>query len=356
MRFTIDEDLTSVGRVLERFSPFAPIALSTLAGIPQELTICREAVAAAAGLRHSVLATSPRAAIAFALSAIEVGPGSEVIVPAFGGEDAAAAVENMGATPVPAEIDESGTIDRTDVERRISSRTRLLLPVHLEGSPCDLAGLYRTADSLEIEVLEYAQNGLGGSYRGVPFGTSSELGIVSFGGLSGSWPREIAAVLTSSAERRLRVEAEAQNDLGITAVEAAILNRRISLVGDAIARLRWIKQTLYEEIDGPGGARLAQCHDLQGDCGRVAILVGETAKLAERLIDALEGRDVPAVPMASLRSAVGCNNGPPALPQTRDVLARSVVIPIDLDWSDDDVRRVLRSTNEAIRSASYRME
>src|SRR5439155_27157633 len=90
------------------------------------------------GISHAVAVTSGTGALNTALSALSVGPGQEVIVPAYMWVSVAAAVVNLGAIPVVADIDDTFGLDPEDVLRRITCFTRGIIAVHMSGAASDV--------------------------------------------------------------------------------------------------------------------------------------------------------------------------------------------------------------------------
>src|SRR5712691_2184507 len=133
------------------------------------------------GGRRVLLTTSCTHAMELALLALGVGPGDEVICPSFTFVSTANAVLRMGARPVFADIeDRTLGLDPADVERRISSRTVGILPVHYAGIAADMAPLLDLARSRRLKVVEDAAHGLAASFRGRPLGTLGDAGCFSF--------------------------------------------------------------------------------------------------------------------------------------------------------------------------------
>ena len=93
------------------------------------------------GVKHALAVSSGSAALQTALSALGVGPGREVIVPAYLWVAVVAAVVNLGAIPVLADIDESFTLDPRQVEQHITPRTAGIIAVHMSGAPANLPAL-----------------------------------------------------------------------------------------------------------------------------------------------------------------------------------------------------------------------
>jgi perosamine synthetase len=125
--------------------------------------------------------TSCTTALHVAMAALDVGPGDEVIVPAFTWIATANAVEYVGGTPVFCDIDPlTMNIDVTQVEGLITDRTVGILPVHLFGLPADLETVMRIADAHGLWFVEDAACGLGAFVGDRHVGTFGRLGCFSF--------------------------------------------------------------------------------------------------------------------------------------------------------------------------------
>ena len=106
-------------------------------------------------------------------------PGDEVIVPAYTFVASYSALIFAGLVPVLAEIDDSLTIDPADIERRITPRTKAIMPVHMLGNPCDMEAIMAIAEKHGLMVLEDACQAAGGSYHGRKLGSIGRMGAFS---------------------------------------------------------------------------------------------------------------------------------------------------------------------------------
>lgn len=114
------------------------------------------------GVKHAVACASGSEALLMALMALNIKPGDEVIVPSFTFFATASAVVRLGGTPVFADIlPETLNIDPADVERKITSRTRAILPVHLFGRAAAMKELLEIAASHGLSVVEDAAQAIG---------------------------------------------------------------------------------------------------------------------------------------------------------------------------------------------------
>ncbi len=120
-------------------------------------------------------------ALRLALLAVGVGPGDEVVVPAFTFIATATAVSELGARPVFAEVDpKTLTLDPKDAARRITRRTKALVPVHLFGLPADMNALGALARKRGLKIVEDCAQAHLARYRGRPIGVLGDAGAFSF--------------------------------------------------------------------------------------------------------------------------------------------------------------------------------
>lgn len=138
------------------------------------------AFAAEVGVPHALGVHSGTAALCTALAAAGIGPGDEVVVPAYTWVATAAAVALVGATPVLAEIDDSLTLNPGDLARRIGARTRAVVPVHMRGGAADMDPLLAVSRAHGLTVIEDVAQADGGAYRGRRLGAWGDLGCFSF--------------------------------------------------------------------------------------------------------------------------------------------------------------------------------
>lgn len=133
------------------------------------------------GVPHALGVSSGTDAILLALMSLGIGPGDEVIVPSFTFFATAGCVSRVGATPVFADVCPiCFNLDLADAERRITPRTRALLPVHLFGQAADLDPLMALATKHGLHVIEDGAQALGARYRGRAVGGFGAFGTFSF--------------------------------------------------------------------------------------------------------------------------------------------------------------------------------
>ena len=133
------------------------------------------------GVKHALAVNSCTAALHLALEAAGVGPGDEVITTPMTVTATAAVIEHLGARPVFADCTaETLNIDPAQIERRLSPRTRAILPVHFAGQACDMDAINAIARSHGVPVIEDAAHAIPTRYRGRVVGTLSDVTCFSF--------------------------------------------------------------------------------------------------------------------------------------------------------------------------------
>jgi len=130
---------------------------------------------------HAIGVSSGTDALLAALMAFDVGPGDEVVVPAFSFFATAGVVSRLGAVPVFADVEPGTlTLDPKDFEAKVTPRTRAVIPVHLYGQAADMDGVLEVARRRGVRVIEDACQAIGARYRGRAVGTLGDAGAFSF--------------------------------------------------------------------------------------------------------------------------------------------------------------------------------
>ncbi len=154
------------------------------------------------GAQCAVATTSCTTALHLALAALGVGPGDEVIVPAFTWVSTANVAVFQGATPIFCDIDlDTFNLDPQQLEAKITPRTKVIIPVHLFGLAAEMDSIMEKARGHGLYVVEDAACGFGAYYRGVHVGTFGEAGCFSFHPRKAITTGEGGMILTQDEER-----------------------------------------------------------------------------------------------------------------------------------------------------------
>lgn len=133
------------------------------------------------GVRHAIGVNSGTDALVISLRAMGVGAGDEVITTPFTFFATAEVINHVGATPVFADIDpRTFNIDPDEVEAKITSKTKVILPVHLFGHTADMGSIGELARKRRLKVLEDAAQAFGAEYKGRKVGTLGDVAAFSF--------------------------------------------------------------------------------------------------------------------------------------------------------------------------------
>jgi len=160
-----------------------------------------DAFARFCGVEHGVAVANGTVAIHLALRAANIGPGSEVIIPALTFVATAAAVRHAGAEPVFVDSEsEIGTMDPRAVQLAITPRTKAIIPVHLYGHPADMDPILEIARARDLLVIEDAAEAHGAKYKAQVVGSIGHMATFSFYGNKILTTGEGGMVLTNDAK------------------------------------------------------------------------------------------------------------------------------------------------------------
>ncbi len=133
------------------------------------------------GCKYGVATTNGTTALHLALVSLGIGPGDEVIMPAFTMAASAFAIVYTGAKPVLVDAEpDTWNIDVSQVEQKITKRTKAIMPVHIYGHPCDMDPIMDIAKRHRLFVVEDAAEAHGAEYKGRKAGGVGEIGCFSF--------------------------------------------------------------------------------------------------------------------------------------------------------------------------------
>jgi len=336
-----------------------------------------ELFAQLAGTRHAVAVSSCTTALHLALVLAGVEPGDEVICPSYSFIATANAALYIGATPIFADIEpDTWNIDPDDALRRLSPRTKAIVPVHQVGLAADLDRLSPLPPG--VTIVEDAACAIGSTYRGRPVGSHGNIACFSFHPRKTLSTGEGGMITTDDAEiadraRRLRshgasVSAWSRNaSNGVVFEEYRELgfNYRMSDIQAAIGvaqvpkvpRLLALRRAAADRYDAAfRGLRQLQVparpayadHAFQSYGIR---LTGECGRDRDSVLRALVDRGISCrrgIPPIHLEPLYRDRFGPISLPVTEDVASRSLFIPLYASLSESDQDRVIVAVREIV--------
>jgi dTDP-4-amino-4,6-dideoxygalactose transaminase len=214
------------------------------------------------GTREAVAVSSGTAALHLALLAHGIGPGDEVITPAFSFQATANMILATGAKPVFVDVGEDGNIDVSRAERAITPRTKALLPVHLYGRLCDIVALQKLAKRHGLALIEDAAQAHGaeiGGKRAGSFGTgcfslyATKNVTAGEGGVVTTDDQQVAArvrLLRSHGEEQRYESSELGYNYRLPEMSAALALTQLSHLRNHTQRRRRNAAVLSHELQG----------------------------------------------------------------------------------------------------------
>jgi len=281
---------------------------------PSKVAELEQAFAARTASRYALAVSSGTGALISGLRGIGVGPGDEVIVPAYTWIASPASVLAVGAVPVIAEVDDTLTLDPADVEAKITPHTRAILAVHMRGAPCRMDALLDIAERHRLKVVEDTAQSDGGSYRGRSLGSLGDVGCFSFqfrkiitsceGGMIVTDDEEVwkRAFMFHDVIGGLRSDFPMDEILWginfrmpelLAAVMLVQLGRLDGLLAGMRARKRML-QAGIQEVAQRKGVTFREITDPEGDTAVALVFFVENPTVAERVSEALQAENIGA--------------------------------------------------------------
>lgn len=309
-----EEEVEAVVRVVRSRSPFRYYGVD----LQGEVDAFEREFAEYLGIEHCLAVNSGTGALHVALSAMGVGPGQEVIVPAYLWVSIAAAVVNLGAIPVLADIDDTFGLDPAPVAARITPRTTVIIVVHMSGAPVNVEAVAKIARERGIFLLEDCAQCAGGSIGGKKVGTFGDMSIFSFQMNKNMTAGEGGCIATR--HRHLFDRAVASHDLGyardasgrnmfecldlclwgrgsrLDEVRAAILRVQLRKLPRIVEHMRGSKYRIRKGLEQIQAIKLRRILDPSGDTGCFLLTTFATPEQARAVNQALRAEGIGTFP------------------------------------------------------------
>ena len=345
-------------------------------------------LAALCGVKHALATTSGSASLIASLLALGIEPGDEVIVPAYTFVASYSAIIFCGGVPVLAEIDESLNLDPGDIEKRITPKTKAVMPVHMLGNACDMDEILAVAGKHALAVLEDACQAAGGSYRGRRLGTLGRMGAFSLNIFKTITSGDGGAVVTDDTDlyqrafavhdqghlpNRTGVEVGARSILGLNfrmnELTGAVALAQLRKLDRLVATLREKKAKLKRRIEGVPGMRFRTLPDPEGECATLCTVLFDDPARASRVAKKLGTTTVDGSGwhvyanmehVGRWLAEHGRPHGKGAYPRTDDILGRAINLSvgvvdaglgaafgINIRSTDEDIERAAQTFRAA---------
>ena len=342
------------------------------------------------GAPFAIAVNSATAGLHLALASLGIGPGDEVITTPMTFCATVQAILHVGAAPVLADIGSDGNIDPEQIEQRITSRTRAIIPVHLAGLPCEMKTIWALARERAIHVIEDAAHAAGAFYEGRPIGagpsgTAGASDAVAFsfyatknlttgeGGMVTTYRAPLAANMRMLALHGVSHDAwDRYTDHGdwhydvlahgfkynLSDIQAAIGIHQLQKLNKFVER-RALYANMYHDAfvgmdelepppDNPRCRHAWHLYILRLNLQRLKIGRGEFIReLRQRGV----GASVHFIPIPLLRFFARLPLAQYPCPRARDLYPRIVSLPLYPAMTEEQVQYVAKSVREIVKSS-----
>jgi 8-amino-3,8-dideoxy-alpha-D-manno-octulosonate transaminase len=362
------EELEALRRVIESKNLFRYYGVGQG---PDEVASFEREFAEHMGAKHALCLNAGSSALICALIGAGVGEGDEVIVPAYTWNATPNAVLASRARPVLAEVDESLTLDPADVERRITSRTRAILPVHMRGAPAAMDELAALAKKYDLVLIEDVCQAAGATYRGRRLGTFGDAGAFSLQFNKIITTGEGGVLITdrddlldlaldvhdcaNSVRRGVGLPKFAGYNFRASELTGAMARVQLTRLDGLLERMRANHARLSAGINGLPGLTLRRANSDDGDAGIALIAFADSAARAAEAVAAVNAEGVLAMRIydpdtpdlhvypfwAPVLAAIEADGRPaPDCPRTLRLLERSIHIDVSPLSAEQDLDEI----------------
>jgi len=341
-------------------------------------------VAKKVGAKYCLCVCNGTAALKLALFALGVKPGDEVITQSFTFIATVEAILELGAIPVVTEVDMSLNMDPLDLERKITSRTKAIIPVHMAGVAAKMNEILTIAKRKNIPVLEDSAQAMGAKYKNEYLGTLGDIGIYSL---------DIGKIITTgeggllvTSDRGIYLKAREYSDHGheqnpnfprgedtrrfwgfnykATELHGAIGLAQLKKLDQILSKQKTNKNRIKQAIEGISGIEFREITDVNGDASDTLIFFVDSRQRAFLFAKKLVGL------------GVGTKNLPDAInwhfagtwvhifgdypqykgkdlenvwQQSTDYLRRAIALPIMVNMSGERIEQVIKAVKDTAR-------
>jgi 8-amino-3,8-dideoxy-alpha-D-manno-octulosonate transaminase len=284
-------DVLQNGSLFRYYGPGKPTHVDALEACAKEFL----------GVKYALTVNSGTGALMTTINALGIGPGCEVIVPAYMWVATIGAIVCCNAIPVLCEVDDSLTIEPADLEKKITPRTKLIIAVHMSGAPSDMNGIMEVADRHDIAVLEDCAQASGGTFKDRPLGTFGRIGIYSFQINKNMTAGEGGLIVTD--DEALYMKALAAHDLGVpwkgaepdgespihlwgqgrrmSELCGAVANIQFRKLPQIVEHMRRSKKRIRQGLADLKGVSFRHLNDPNGDTGPALVLIMDSPQRAK---------------------------------------------------------------------------
>ena len=364
---------------------------------PVKVSTFEKEFAAKIGARFALALSSGTAALECAIAALRIGPGDEVILPAWTWHSDCTAVIRAGALPVFAEIDESFNLDPADLEARITPQTKAVIAVHLQGNPANLEPIMAIARKHKLRVIEDCSQAVGASYRGRRLGSMGDIGTYSHqesktitsgegGTLVSSDPElferavrfhDVGNIFAPHKEMlgEIRLAPFVGTNFRMSEFAGGVMLAQLRKLDAIIAAARANAGRVYDGLGDIPGLRFRLRPDPSGDLASPVFIRFDAKRQRERFLELMKAENVPANPPGgsvvlpiqpyienkitvhpawpTWTSARGkaIHYGAASCPRTIDILSRFAGVPVGPRYTRQDTDDIIAAVRKVYPAA-----
>lgn len=326
------------------------------------------------GAKYVIATNTGTSALHLALDALSIGLGDEVIVPSLTFVSSFQAISATGATPVSCDVYvDTLSMDINDVQRRITPRTKAIMPVHYTGNPCDMNTLLEIGKEHHIRIVEDAAHALGSYYQGEKIGSFGDVTCFSFDSIKNITCGEGGAIICQNTElaelirqkRLLGMDRKSHTSswkerswfyevktqgfrYHMSNINAAIGLAQLKKIDSFISRRREICQRYnraFEKVPGISCLRISY-EEIAPHIYVIRVKNGKRDKLMAYLrgLDIETGINYIPNHLHPFYRSNGLN-----LPKTEKAYQEILTLPLHYGLSDEDVDKVIQGVIEGLK-------
>lgn len=364
---------------------------------PVKVATYEKEFAAKIGTRFALALSSGTAALECAMAALRIGPGDEVILPAWTWHSDCTAVVRAGALPVFAEIDESFNLDPADIEARITPQTKAIIAVHLQGNPANLDPILALARKHKLRVIEDCSQAVGASYRGRRLGSMGDIGTYSHqesktitsgegGTLVSSDPElferavrfhDVGNIFPPHKEMlgEVRLSPFVGTNFRMSEFAGGVMLAQLRKLDSIIGAVRSNAARVYDSLREIPGLRFRARPDAAGDLASPVFLRFDSKAQRERFLALMKAENVPASgpggsvilpvqpyienkvtvhaawPTWTSARGQAIRYGAASCPRTIDILSRFAGVPVGPKYTGQDINDIVAAVRKAYPAA-----
>ncbi|MDD5421796.1 MAG: DegT/DnrJ/EryC1/StrS family aminotransferase [Candidatus Omnitrophota bacterium] len=333
------------------------------------------------GSGYAQAVTSGSVALKVALQALGIRPGDEVITQSFTFVATVEAIMECGAVPVITEVNETLTMDPEDLKRRITQKTKAVIPVHMYGASCNMDKIMKIAKDAGLKVLEDSAQAIGGKYKGKLLGSIGDAGAFSFdfgkavtcgeGGMIITDDKEIYQKAMEFADhghqcnpnfpRGEDTRRQAGFNYRMMELQGALGIVQLAKLDYAISQQKKNKAEIMAGIKNVKGLKFRSFNDAEGETADTLTFTVESVEKAKKFVEKLKEKKVGTKNLPDafnwhfsgtwdhLLSGLDPYKGKDLTglwPRSYDHLRRTIALPINIKMSGEQIDRIVGSVKE----------